>query len=310
MVGVVVEIMLLTPSDLGEVEINRARAQQEEFEEPADQVMTGVHLIETSDVKSEWELWADKALGYTGRGSWNVENVKVIFFSDDGVRFVVTGERGTIKTDSKDMLIEGNVVTKTSNDYIFYTESMVYSSNVRELKTAEPVRIKGPRDGKGYRMDLTGIGMLTELKDHYIYIHKDVKGVRPLEEERNLYISSQWARLSTLSSEAYFSGDVEMIVDTQTITGPEATLKYDNNQSDLKLIEFRGGTRVSDENKWATSEKLNIFVPEKKIVLEGAPRVVQNNDEILGEVIVFLNGGKQIQVLSGKANLSDKFGVE
>lgn len=307
LIGIVVEILLLVPEDLQkrfEAEAlaqSRAASQQD-----ADQIMHGVHLIETSDGQREWELWADRALGFSGKGSWNVERVRVVFFTDEGLKYNVTGDRGVIKTDSKDMLIEGNVVTTTSNDYNFYTNSMIYHSEARELKTAHPVRIKGPRDSKGYRMNLTGQGMLAELKNSDMYIHRNVKGTRPLEEDRTLYIRSREAKLSSKSSEAFFYEDVEMIVDTQTITGPKARLKYDENQSDLKVIEFEGGTRVSDENKWATSEKLNIFVPEKRLVLKGKPRVVQNNDEIKGEVIVFLNGGKQVKVLSGKANLTEK----
>lgn len=297
---------MIGPEDLGALSEEQRLDRNTGFEEGADQIMRGVHLVETAEGKREWELWADRALGFSGRGSWNVEKVTVVFFSDDGIEFRVTGRRGTIKVESKDMLIEGDVVTKTSNDYIFLTDAMVYNSQARALNTGHPVKIIGPRDKKGFRMELTGIGMLAEMAKSDIYVHRDIKGVRPLGGERRLKIRSDEVKMSGLSREAVFSGQVVMDVDTQTVTGPQATLRYDQSQSELRSIEFVGGVRVSDEVKWATSEKLDIFVPEQKLVLEGNPRVVQGNDEIQGEVIVFLNGGKQVQVMAGDAVLSKK----
>lgn len=306
LVGIVIEILILAPQELDDFDGDSLSDQKSKVDPAADQVMQAVRVVETSDGKREWELWADQALGYSSRGSWNAINVRVVFFSDDGLRFTVTGDRGHIKTNSKDMLIEGNVVTRTSNDYNFFTESMIYNSSARELTTTHPVRIKGPRDAKGYRMNLKGIGMRAELKESFIFIHKNVKGVRQLEPDRELKIRSDQAKLSSKSSEAFFYNNVEMIVDTQTITGPKARLQYDQNQSDLKKIEFEGGTRMSDENKWATSETIDIFVPEKKFVMEGSPRVVQNNDEIRGGTIIFLNGGKQFKVLNSNATVTEK----
>ena len=305
LVGLVVEVLLIAPEDLANFS-EKELATQGSDDAEADQIMSDVHLVETADGKREWELWADRALGFKGRGTWNVEKVRVVFFSEKGIEFRVTGNRGTVSVDSKDMLIEGNVITKTSNDYIFLTDSMVYSSSLRELKTAHPVKIDGPRDKKGHRMKLKGTGMLAEMKSGDIYIHRNVRGVRALSADRALYIRSNEAHLTGLSNVAIFKGQVVMELDTQTITGPKATLRSENNQSELRSIEFVGGVRVSDESKWGTSDRLNIFVPQKKLVLEGSPRVVQNNDEIRGEVIVFLNGGKQVQVLSGQAQLQDR----
>lgn len=300
-----IEILIISPDDLGGVS-EAWQSQMGTLSQEADQVMHGVHLVETAEGSREWELWADRALSFKGKGSWNVEKVRVVFFSDQGIEFRVTGDRGSIKIDSKDMLIEGNVVTQTSNDYLFYTDAMVYNSALRELTSEHDVKILGPRDKNRFRMELTGTGMLTDVKKSDMFVRKNVNGNRPLEGERMLKIRSNEAKMNGYSREVVFYGQVVMDVDAQTITGPVASLKYDRNQSDLKTIEFVGGVRVSDENKWAVSDRLTIFVPEKKLVLEGSPRVVQNNDEIQGDVIVFLNGGKQIQVLSGQAQLSNK----
>jgi lipopolysaccharide export system protein LptA len=43
-----------------------------------------------------------------------------------------------------------------------------------------------------------------------------------------------------------------------------------------------------------------------RFVFRGNPRVVQNNDELRGDEIVFLDGGKRVQVKSARAKVDQK----
>ena len=303
--AIIVEIIILAPEDLGIGETAADGPVPAQTADRAAQVMHGVHLIETANSQKEWELWADKAVSFKGKGNWDVSKVRVVFFSDDGIEFHVTGDRGAIQVDTKDMLIEGNVVTKTSNDYLFFTESMVYNSKNRELKTAQPVRIEAPRDRRGRRMRLEGIGMLADLHESHIYVHRDVHGRKPLDSDRILKIRSQEAEMSGISKEATFKGQVEMEVDTLTVKGPRAKFKHGRSSNELKAIEVTGGVKVSDVDKWATSRTLEILLPQDKFIFRGSPKVFQNNDEIEGEEIVFLNGGKQVRINSGRATIQE-----
>lgn len=301
---VVVAIAWMSPEDFSFGV--RMEPSQVVDKDQADQVMHGVHLIETASGTNEWELWAEKALGFKGQGNWQVEDVKVIFYGEDGTQFVTTGDRGFIEVDKKDMLIEGNVVTKTSNDYRFYSEEAIYKSARRELTTDHPVTLHGPKDSSEKRMILKGIGMLAQINQNEVFLNEDVRGEKALESGSVLKIRSERAKVTGLSKQAEFIGDVEMFVDTQTVTGPKAVFKYASDGEELETIEVVGGVKVSDEDKWATSQTLDIIVPQKMYILSGEPLVVQNNDEIEGEQIILLNGGKQVQVFSGKARLKDR----
>ena len=90
------------------------------------------------------------------------------------------------------------------------------------------------------------------------------------------------------------------------ITGPEARFNYDPKTDVVKSVYVSGGTRVSDSEKWATSENVNVDFEQNKFVFRGDPRVVQNNDELRGDEIVFLDGGKQVDVRHARAKVDEK----
>ena len=67
-----------------------------------------------------------------------------------------------------------------------------------------------------------------------------------------------------------------------------------------------GGTRVTDHDKLATSEKVMVHFDDDRYVFSGSPRVVQNGDELVGDEISFLNGGKQVKVSNARAKIDSE----
>ena len=82
------------------------------------QVMHGVHLVETGLGRKEWELDAENAQGFKDKGTWKLQGVHVKFFGNNDTAYSVVGDSGTIKTETKDMEINGHVVTTTSEGYV------------------------------------------------------------------------------------------------------------------------------------------------------------------------------------------------
>ena len=89
------------------------------------------------------------------------------------------------------------------------------------------------------------------------------------------------------------------------ITGPEASFAYDSKRDLIKTVNFTGGARVSDADKWATAQNVRVDFETNRYVFRGNPRVMQNNDELRGEEIVFLDGGKRVQVKSARAKVDE-----
>jgi lipopolysaccharide export system protein LptA len=119
-------------------------------------------------------------------------------------------------------------------------------------------------------------------------------------------IKSHRSVFSGKDKAARFYDDVVLDLDSMRITGPEARFDYDNKTDTIKSVYVSGGARVSDADKWATSQNLSVDFVTNKFIFRGNPRVVQNNDELRGEEIIFLNGGKQVQVQQARAKVDER----
>ncbi|MGE0762518.1 MAG: LPS export ABC transporter periplasmic protein LptC [Bdellovibrionales bacterium] len=271
-----------------------------------EQAMRGVHLVETSEGAREWELWADEAVAFKNRNVWELKQVKVVLFAENGVEFTVTGDRGEIETQTKNLQIAGSVVTKSSNGYLFKTETVNYSSEQRRLLSPGAVEMTGPKDLKGHRLALKGEGLDADLKSSLINIKSGVRAERQLPPDRTVVIRSDGARFSGKERLAKFLGNVIMDMDDMRITGPEAEFEYDANKEIVKSIAVKGGVKVSDSEKWATSQNLKVHFEEDKYIFRGNPRVVQDSDELRGEEIVFLDGGRKVLVQRARARVDER----
>ena len=74
----------------------------------------------------------------------------------------------------------------------------------------------------------------------------------------------------------------------------------------LSSVAVKGGVKVSDADKFATSESVNLDLLANKYVFKGSPKIIQNNDELTGEEIVFLEGGKKVKIEKVRAKMENK----
>lgn len=317
LLGLLIQIVLIAPSQIRDAETKAAMIPTPEMNSlvaskevdknnDIDQSMKGMHMIETQEGGKEWELWSEKATSLKGKDLLELDSVKAIFFSNSGVTFTVTGNKGRVQVKSKDLRVEGDVVTRSSNGYIFRTESMNYESKSRLLTAANLVEMLGPRDSEGHSLHLTGVGMKASLADSEMEILSDVKAEKGLERGRRALIKSRRSLFSAKDRTARFLDDVVLDLDSMRITGPEARFEYDKKTDVVKSVYVSGGARVSAPDKWATAQNVSVDFSSNKFIFRGNPRVVQNNDELRGEEIVFLDGGNQVQVLRARAKVDDK----
>lgn len=273
-----------------------------------EQSMVGVHLfgIGAGQSRREWELWSDEALAFKGKNEWELKKVKVILFAENGVEFTVTGQQGWVETVTRDLKITGEVVTQSSNGYVFRTEEVKYSSENKQLTSPGEVSMLGPKDEKGARLDLRGVGLEANLTDSKIHIAKSVRAERDLPPKRHVVIRSEGAEFSGRERLARFLGNVVMDMENMRITGPEAEFEYDPKRELVKSISVKGGVKVSDTDKWATAQHLKVQFDEDRFVFKGNPRVVQDQDELRGEEIVFLDGGRKVSVQRARAKIDEK----
>lgn len=301
------EVIIGFPIHLGRKPKETVIDEKSKIISEAEQKMEGVHLVESQKAGGrDWELFAEAAEGYQGKGTWELKKIKVLYYNNEKVDFIVVGQRGEINANNKDMAISGQVITTTSNGYRFESEDIKYIAKDRLLKAPDKIKMLGPGDSKGDGLSLEGVGMDAWIEKKEMKILAHVKAVKNLYEGKSFKISSDNAFFSGSSYLARFAGNVELSLDNYKVHGPEAEFIYKSGTDFLQSIMVMGGAKILGGDKYATSETVVYDPYEDKYTLKGLPRVVQNQDEITGEQIVFLNGGKKVKVENIKAKVENE----
>jgi LPS export ABC transporter protein LptC/lipopolysaccharide transport protein LptA len=297
-----VEVLIIFPRNL---EHKQEQEQTPVASNPADssqpeQKMGGIHLVEAQQGRRDWELFSLAAEGRQGTAAWELKKVRVLFYNKEKVGFTVTGDTGTIDGKSRDLKIKGNVVTTSENGYTFKTPSISYSSKARRIVSPETVSMLGPKDQMGDGFILQGNDMLVTVDDSRMTINANVKGSKKFKDGKLFQIQSQKAEFSGTSHQATFLGGVQIKYAELNLQGPKAVFQYKGSTSSISSIQIQGGVKVTDVDKVATADMVNLDLLQNIFTFKGKPKVVQNNDEISGEEIVFLEGGKKVKVEQAK----------
>jgi LPS export ABC transporter protein LptC len=125
----------------------------------ADQRLEKIHFVEEKQGKKIWELEAKTIYQYQEQNLLLLEDVKVVYYAKDGQSFTLTGDRGKVYQESKDMELTGNVVFTSTDGYRLKTHSMSYKHSSKQARTPDPVEFEGRQ------IHLTGKGMLINMEE-------------------------------------------------------------------------------------------------------------------------------------------------
>jgi LPS export ABC transporter protein LptC len=268
------------------------------------QRMHGVQLFGTTLGHKEWELQAISAEAFKDKGTWDLQGVKVKFFGNAGSTYTVTGESGSVQTETKDMEIRGNVVTTTSEGYVFKTKSLKYGAKNKELVTPEEVVITGPKENGPFQ--LSGRDFKATLDTSVMTLKRDVEGIKELSAEKTMNIKSVWSRINGKTGGAHFEDQVQVDLEAVRMTGESADFEYEKDSHVLKSLLMKGNVKVTDQRHWASSQYAQVLFAENEFVLYGHPRVIQDDNELRGEEIRFLDGGKQVSITKARARVENR----
>lgn len=269
-------------------------AEQQGKRKAVEQKMVGVHLVENSNNAKGWELRADEATGSSDE-LWVLKKVKVEFFNENESSFVVSGDIGEINGQTKNMVIRGQVVTQSSNGYQFETNDLNYIAKDKMLISDSAVKMLGPDDKNGVGFKLAGNGFKIDLVTNKMYIQSNIEASKMMENKK-FHVTSDAAEFSNKNQEALFSGHVNMTFDKTRVTAPQAFFRYSEKQKALESILLKNQVVLKDEGKSAVCQQLLMNLIEDTMTLSGHPKVQMGEDEIQGEEIVFLEGGKKVKM--------------
>ncbi|MCK6600047.1 MAG: LPS export ABC transporter periplasmic protein LptC, partial [Bdellovibrionaceae bacterium] len=285
-------------------EIDTTKSSTSEKEKPEHR-MEGVHLVESPQGSRDWELFATKARGVQGEGDWFLNQVRVQFYNKNKIEFIVTANEGEIDGKTRNIKFKGSVVTKSNNGYTFYTEELFYQAGQRKILSPGKLKMLGPSDDQGDGLLLDGYNMLAEVDTSEMRIFKDVKATKKLKNQNELKIKSEMAQFNGQNKEAHFENNVVLNIQEMKIEGPDCYFIYSPNMNVLEFIRFKGGVVVQDKKRKAVSQLLEVNLFANTFRFQGDPKIYQDDDEIKGEEILFIDGGKKIKIQ--KVNASGKF---
>ncbi len=301
------QIFILNPTEIssppGELKTaaqiqNLADAQKNK--KSVEQKMTGIHLVENSNRTKGWELFAEAADG-SADAQWILKKVKIEFFAEDQSSYKVTGDVGEIDGSTKNILIRGQVITTSTNGYQFKTNDLQFDAQTKSLKSDDSVIMNGPADQSGSGFELTGIGFNIDLNKNKMSILDRVQAHKIINEKK-FDLTSKQAVFSNKNQEGQFTGDVNMKYDLMTLKAPVALFKYSSVEKKLKTILLKNFVRMNEIDKSGTCKELEIDLELDQMTLRGSPKVQMGSDEIMGNEIVFTDGGQKVKINNVKVS--------
>ena len=304
---VVIELVFFAPTyEDRDYKNNEALPAVQTDVEDNEQVLSKGYLVESSGEKKQWELWSEVAKKKRGVDEWLLNQVKVKFYGKGKVFYIAEGKKGFVANGQQTLTIEGDVVITSSNGYVLKTAVIDYMPETRTINGPEHVNVKGPdAEGDEGPLFMEGDRFEADLNTNLMKLIDNVKGRKKMSHKRNMKISSREATFSGQNNMARFEKDVIIDVNSMRITGPRAKFLYADQQLHSLFIE--GGVRITDIGKWGTAGQAEVFFKEDKYVFRGGPpKVVQGEDELIGDIITIFDGGERVQVTKAKAKYKTK----
>ncbi len=139
------------------------------IDDKVDLIIRDVHYTEVGESGNRLEINADSATFLKKENQARFDRIRMKLIQPDGKVYELTADRGNLKTDVKDVEIEGNVVIVSSGGDRFTTERLRYSDKEKMISTDDVVTLTNPR------FKVTGTGLILLLKSDQVSIAKNVR---------------------------------------------------------------------------------------------------------------------------------------
>ena len=139
------------------------------IDDEVDLYIKDVHYTEVGESGNRLEINADSATFLKKENQARFDRIRMKLIQPDGKVYELTADRGKLKTDLKDVEIEGNVLIVSNRGDRFTTGRLEYSDKERKISTEDVVTFHNPR------FEVTGKGMIILLKSDQVTLARNVK---------------------------------------------------------------------------------------------------------------------------------------
>ena len=137
----------------------------------ADATISQFTFTQTKGDTVQWQVQAQEARLFERDKQAMLQVVAVTLFGQQGKELTVTGDEGTLNTETKNFVLANRsepLVIHTESGYVIYTNHLAWTDQTREIRTQDPVRIVG------HGLEVTGRGLLGHLDREEFEVLEDV----------------------------------------------------------------------------------------------------------------------------------------
>ena len=278
-----------------------------EMEGGVKQSLSDTYLIKSQGSRKLWELKAMEVHKEKNSTEWSLNFVDAKLFGENNVTYRVTGKTGFFDDNQKYLKINGNIRIFSSNGYTLDTSVIHYNAKTRSVVGPELVELRGfseEEEEEENPLFVRGDSFEAHLKTNTINLKKNIYGEKKMSGGRSMQITSKEALFNGDSKDILFKDSVTVTVESLVMTGPQARFKYKDNK--LHSLFMDGDVKINDMKRWGQAGEIEIFFNQDKYILRGSPKVIQADDHVIGEEIIFFDGGNRIRVKKARTKYNTK----
>jgi LPS export ABC transporter protein LptC len=140
-----------------------------------DLQVRNVRYTEVGDSGMKWEILADTVTYEKKENLAFFDKLTVKLVTEDGRIFLMTGDRGRLNTEERDIEIDGNVTVVSDSGDRFRTDQLRYRNRDNRVETDRPVAMETGN------VRINGVGMILSLNEKKVAILSQIRARSPGE---------------------------------------------------------------------------------------------------------------------------------
>jgi len=229
----------------------------------AQQQIKEFYLSDWSKKERKWELRGKKALVFNKYVE--IENLEAKYFLKNRI-INLKSDKGRIIKPVEEVYLKDNVKVKTNDGINLFSSSLAWKNNL--LFTEDKVKLE--RDN----LKIVAKGLKAEENLKKVNFQKEVK-VDFYEKNNKIVITcSGPLEIDYNQAKAIFNKDVVVTSEEGRIEANKGVVYFDKDKQKIIKIVCEGNVKIERGNNISFAERVTYLDKEKKIILEGSPRLV------------------------------------
>lgn len=237
--------------------------------------------------KNKWEVTGVEAV--VSDEKVDIDKMKGTYFQEDDT-IKVESDKAKLNKATMDVELEKNVVVNNTQGVKLKTDELNWKRQENKVFTDKPVEVT-KTDTKSFdqQLKVTAQGMQADTKMSKLNFEKDVKvGIKQEESNDPINIDCDGPlEIDYEQGVAVFNNNVVVDSEKGKILSKNATVFFDQKDNTIVKIIAEGDVKIIRDENVTFAERAVYYEKDKKIILEGRPRLVlfpeENSDFLWGK---------------------------